>query len=147
MAIIRITKEFRFEMAHALLDYNGPCKNIHGHSYVLFVTLIGKTKVSPKDPDDGMVMDFGILKKIVYDAIIHQFDHSLVLNADSPEPMLKGINSFQNVLLVPYQPTCENLLQDFANRLKMHLPVEVSLHSLKLYETASSYAEWLESDN
>ncbi len=42
MAIIRITKAFNFEMAHALLGYKGPCKHIHGHSYELFVTVKGK---------------------------------------------------------------------------------------------------------
>jgi len=65
MSIIRITKEFQFEMAHALLGYDGPCKNIHGHSYQLKVTVKGVVKENTSDSDEGMVIDFGVIKKIV----------------------------------------------------------------------------------
>jgi 6-pyruvoyltetrahydropterin/6-carboxytetrahydropterin synthase len=61
MSIIRITKEFQFEMAHALLGHDGPCKNIHGHSYKLDVTVKGKVKQNTTDPDEGMVVDFTII--------------------------------------------------------------------------------------
>jgi 6-pyruvoyltetrahydropterin/6-carboxytetrahydropterin synthase len=54
---------------------------------------------------------------------------------------------FGNTVVVDYQPTCENLVTDFAERIKSHLPVKVKLHSLKLYETATSFAEWYASDN
>jgi len=63
MSKIRITKEFRFEMAHALLGYDGMCSNIHGHSYQLSVTLIGETLNNTSDPKNGMVMDFGDMKE------------------------------------------------------------------------------------
>jgi len=62
-ALIRITKEFKFEMAHALKGYDGPCKNIHGHSYELMVTILGYPVVDESSPKLGMVMDFGDLKK------------------------------------------------------------------------------------
>ena len=50
------------------------------------------------------------------------------------------------VLLVDYQPTSENMIVDFANKIINKLPNSVKLHSLKLYETNNSYAEWYASD-
>ncbi len=63
--LIRVTKEFPFEMAHVLWNYDGPCKNVHGHSYRLFVTLSGYPSDDPLNPKNGMVIDFSDLKKIV----------------------------------------------------------------------------------
>ena len=56
-------------------------------------------------------------------------------------------DAFGNMIVVDYQPTCENLVDDIAKRIIPHLPEEVSLHNLKLFETATSYAEWFASDN
>ena len=67
---IRITKHFDFETAHALYGYDGKCKNIHGHSYHLHVTVIGIPIDDDQDPKNGMVMDFGDLKVIVKNEII-----------------------------------------------------------------------------
>jgi 6-pyruvoyltetrahydropterin/6-carboxytetrahydropterin synthase len=54
---------------------------------------------------------------------------------------------FGNTVVVDYQPTCENLVADFAERIRKHFQDKVRLYSLKLYETATSYAEWYASDN
>lgn len=147
-SVIRITREFTFEMAHALLNYDGPCRNVHGHSYRLFVTLSGIPCVDKKNPKNGMVIDFTDLKRIVMDRIIDIFDHSVVVCSDfdreKTEMMMK---TFGNTVIVDYQPTCENLVIDFAERLKKELPAGVRLFSLRLYETAKSYAEWFASDN
>ena len=83
-AHIRITKEFKFEMAHALLGYDGPCRNVHGHSYELSVTVIGKPIEEKSHAKLGMVMDFGDLKRIVKDEVVDVFDHALVLNREMP---------------------------------------------------------------
>ncbi len=147
MANIRITKEFKFEMAHALMNYNGPCRNIHGHSYFLYVTVLGEAKQQPTSPDDGMLMDFGQLKKIVRSVIVDELDHALLLNEQTPDAEKEALKSFNKVVLVPYQPTCENLLIDFAARIRPLLPKGISLFSLKLCETVTSYAEWFASDN
>ena len=147
-AVIRVTREFTFEMAHVLTNYDGPCRNVHGHSYRLFVTLAGIPLNNPVHPKNGMVMDFTELKKIVLDNIVDKFDHSVVVsrdfNTDKIEMMAK---TFGNTVIVDYQPTCENMVADFAVRLKNLLPGGVKLHSLKLYETAKSYAEWFAEDN
>jgi len=149
MSLIRITKHFNFEAAHALYGYDGKCKNIHGHSYQLFVTVVGKPLSDTAHVKLGMVMDFGDLKTIVKKEIIHVFDHATVLNNLSPHKTLaKTLSDLAHkIVLVDYQPTSENMLIDFANRLKLNLPKQVELHSLKLYETADSFAEWFASDN
>ena len=65
MPKIRITKRFHFEMAHTLFEYDGLCRNIHGHSYYLEVTVTGEPRNEPGHPKDGMVIDFGELKNLV----------------------------------------------------------------------------------
>ncbi len=148
MSIIRLSKEFRFEMAHALWNYNGPCKNIHGHSYKLMVTIIGEPINDPGNPLNGMLMDFSDLKQIVKKNIIEVFDHALVVYKSSPSSFMKNVEQmFEKYYLLDYQPTCENLVNDFARRITPFLPVHVRLHSLYLQETASSSAEWHYSDN
>ena len=148
MATIRLTKEFSFEAAHSLEGYDGACREIHGHSYRLFVTIKGEPSTDPMNPKQGMVMDFGVLKKIVNEEIISRFDHALVLRSTADEGLRRVLlEQFDNVVTVEYQPTCENMLDDFAHRLMKRLPEGVMLHSLRLHETASSYAEWYAEDN
>lgn len=143
---VRITKEFNFEMAHALDMYDGKCANIHGHSYKLFVTLIGIPTDDNTHPKNGMVMDFADLKTIVKEQIIDVYDHGLVLYKKS-EYLQNKTHSAYKVIVSDYNPTCENLLLDFAKKIKPLLPSGIELHSLKLVETATSYAEWFKSDN
>lgn len=148
MTRIRITKEFKFEMAHALWGYDGPCRNIHGHSYYLLVTIIGEPVNDPTSPKNGMVIDYSVLKKIVKENITDKLDHALVLNGNSPHNELEKFKSmFDNIILVPYQPTCENLITDFAGKIKSLLPQGIQLHHLRLSETVTSFAEWFAEDN
>ncbi len=146
MQKIRLTKEFGFEAAHALHNYDGKCKNIHGHSYKLFVTVLGVPEVDENATKYGMVMDFGDLKKIINTLIVDKFDHALVLSSKSEIDKNKGKELFERFVETDYQPTCENMLVDFADKISPLLPQNVKLHSLKLYETANSYAEWFASD-
>ena len=144
MATIRLTKEFTFESAHALDGYDGLCREIHGHSYRLFVTIKGEPICEEGNPKMGMVMDFGDLKRIVNGEIVDRLDHSFVLHNSEQNEELKEVlgAKFTKVVLVDYQPTCENMLADFAARLQRALPSEVELYALRLHETATSYAEW-----
>jgi len=148
MPKIRLTKEFRWEMAHALWNYDGLCKNIHGHSYILHVTVSGEPISDTSSPKLGMVMDFGDLKKIVNKVIVGIMDHSLVISDKSEhKPLLELDEMFERRHITPYQPTCENMIADFAGRIIPLLPTGVILHSLRLYETATSWAEWHADDN
>jgi len=146
--VIRVTREFSFEMAHALKNYDGPCRNVHGHSYRLFVTLAGTPVHDDKNPKNGMVIDFTELRDLVLREIISLFDHSVVVSNDYDRDKMEMMKkTFGNTVVVGYQPTCENLVADFAERIRHKLTVGTSLHSLRLYETAKSYAEWFAGDN
>ena len=147
MSKIRLTKEFTFEMAHLLEGYDGPCQNIHGHSYRLEVTVIGSPIANKANPKYGMVMDFGQLKGIVKHEIVDRFDHVLMVNSESKLFGIKEKLPFGKLLPVDFQPTCENLLIHIAELIAKKLPAEVNLHHLKLHETATSYAEWFAADN
>ncbi len=149
MSKIRITKQFSFETGHALYGYDGKCRNVHGHSYKLSVTVIGSPISDTSHVKLGMVIDFGDLKKIVKEDIEDVFDHATVFNKNTPHVELaKELQDRgHNVILVDYQPTSENMVIDFAKKIKDRLPENIKLHSLKLQETETSYAEWYASDN
>ena len=149
MSKIRITKQFSFETGHALYGYDGKCKNVHGHSYKLSVTVIGTPITDNSNVKFGMVIDFTDLKKIVREEIVDLFDHATVFNKNTPHVELAQElkNRGHHVILVDYQPTSENMVIDFAKKIKDRLPNDIQLHSLKLQETESSFAEWYASDN
>jgi len=149
MSTIRITKQFSFETGHALYGYDGKCRNVHGHSYKLSVTVIGEPISDADHVKFGMVIDFGDLKKIVKSEIVDQFDHATVFNKNTPHlELAKELKDRgHHVILVEYQPTSENMVIDFAEKIRKHLPKHINLHSLKLQETETSFAEWYASDN
>jgi len=148
MKKIRITKRFTFEMAHALLGHDGLCKNIHGHSYILWITLRGEPMNDVNNPKNGMLMDFSELNKTIKEHIIHKFDHALVLNrSEYKDDMNVIIKDNPNLIFVDFQPTCENILFDFVARIKNILPDRIELFSIKLQETENSFAEWYAVDN
>jgi 6-pyruvoyltetrahydropterin/6-carboxytetrahydropterin synthase len=146
MPNLRITKEFSFEMAHALKHYSGKCENIHGHTYHLSVTVSGPVVMAENSPNDGMVMDFTDLKKIIQEKILDIFDHALVINEhDSRKASLQAIHT--KLILTPFQPTSENLILDIVKRIQNNLGQTFTLQKVKLRETSSSFAEWYADDN
>ena len=149
MGNIRITKQFTFETGHALFGYDGKCRNVHGHSYKLSVTVIGRPITDTSHVKLGMVIDFGDLKKIVKEEIVDEFDHATVFNKNTPHVELAKELSDRGhqVILADYQPTSENMVIDFAAKILARLPENVKLHSLKLQETDTSFAEWFASEN
>lgn len=149
MGNIRITKQFTFETGHALFGYDGKCRNVHGHSYKLSVTVIGRPITDTSHVKLGMVIDFGDLKKIVKEEIVDEFDHATVFNKNTPHVELAKELSDRGhqVILADYQPTSENMVIDFAAKIKARLGKNIELHSLKLQETDTSFAEWFASDN
>lgn len=144
-ARIRLTKEFRFEAAHFLPGYDGLCANVHGHSYVLRVTVRGHAQEEQASPKRGMVLDFSVLKPIVEEEVVSLLDHSLMVRSDQTE-VIDALAGRFRVVRFDFQPTCENLLPWMAARIARRLPAQVELVSLRLNETATSYAEWLASD-
>lgn len=146
MNTIRLTREFSFEMAHFLPGYDGPCKNIHGHSFRFFVTVIGKPVENHQNPKEGMVMDFQQLKKLVKKEIVDHYDHAFLVKKGCLGEEMNNLPAFSNIIEKDFQPTSENLIIEFANIIKERLPREIKLHSLKLYETEKSSVEWHHDD-
>ena len=136
MSTIRITKQFNFETGHALYGYDGKCKNVHGHSYKLSVTVSGSPITDNSNVKFGMVIDFSDLKKIVKEEITPHIELAKELQARD-----------HHVILVDYQPTSEMMVIDFAAKIKSRLPKNIDLFSLRLQETDTSFAEWFASDN
>lgn len=147
MDFVRITKVFTFDMAHALDGYDGLCRNIHGHTYHLRITLLGKVRDENRHPKNGFVLDFKEIKVLVKSKILDVFDHSLVLNAYSELIQQGQLEKYsERIVATSYQPTCENLLLDFKERIQGGLPDFVELVAVRLDETPTSYAEWLKAD-
>lgn len=135
-------------MAHALWNYDGACKNIHGHSYKLWVTLTGPVETRETSQKLGMVIDFGDLKKTVNTHIVKRFDHAVVISRHAPHEFLQSVDQmFEKYEITGYQPTSENLVTEFARILIPLFRKPLSLHSIRLQETETSYAEWFASDN
>ena len=138
-----LTKIFHFEAAHALNGYDGKCRNIHGHSYELRVTVKGMPLDEPGNPKNGMVIDFHDLKQIVNQEVVEKLDHSFIIGNNMPKDFVEITKkNFDKVVELPYQPTTENMLADFAERIKKHLPQHVDLYGVTLQETRDSIAEW-----
>ncbi|MCC7246191.1 MAG: 6-carboxytetrahydropterin synthase [Saprospiraceae bacterium] len=145
--LLRLTKIFQFEMAHALPGYDGACRHIHGHSFTLEVTVRGRPLNQPGHPKNGMVVDFKDIKSIVNEAFVKKYDHALVLPDSVSQEVLASLESeFGHVIVLPVQPTCEHLIGICVNSLRHALPDGVELWRVKLSETATSYACWHLSD-
>ncbi len=145
---LRVTKIFDFETAHALWNYDGKCKNIHGHSYKLTVSITGKIINDPSNVKNGMIIDFGDLKKVVNTNVVDQFDHCLLLNGNTPhKDYAKVENGFSKIMLCDYQPTAENMLIDMVGRIRLNLPQHITLKYARLQETDNSFVEWFQEEN
>ncbi len=138
--MLKVTKIFRFETAHAIHGYEGLCKNIHGHSYILHVTVGIPTNNDEYLPGTGFIIDFKDLKKIINEAVVKPFDHALILSEEylNLHPDMKGM---ENLHVWKMEPSVENMLIYIKNKIIDKFPENITLCNLKLYETNDSYAE------
>ncbi|MCL1968435.1 MAG: 6-carboxytetrahydropterin synthase [Bacteroidetes bacterium] len=148
MAILRLTRVFHFDMAHVLLNYPGKCKNIHGHTYKLEVTVKGAPCIEETSPKKGMLIDFSDFKNLINNEIINFWDHALMIHRDTDPILLSALkNNYEKIIIVPFQPTTENMICELAAIIKKILPSDLQLFSLRLYETENSFAEWYDYEN
>ena len=131
------TKTVRFDAAHVLTGHKGLCRNLHGHTYRVDVTV-------RQEPGDGgdMVIDFKELKRIVEDAIVSRFDHAFIYDATSPvEREIAAVveRAGMRTVRLPFRSTAENLARRFHETLAPRLP---SLASVRVHETPDSCAEY-----
>lgn len=122
ITITSVTKLFEFEAAHHLPDYDGACKNLHGHTYKMEVEV---ARLGGRDKESGMIIDFKNLKATVNDLIVNKFDHS-------------NLNDHFSL------PTAEVIVEWVFNELERHYAIhgkKVIMKRVRLWETSSSYAE------
>ena len=119
---VSVTKRFTFEASHNLINYEGACSKLHGHSYKLYVTVSGIVYTNSESSFDSMVMDFKELKSLIDKEIVGKLDHAY-------------LNDFYT------QPTAEIMAVDIFDRISKALPLDCTLEKVRLYETEDSYAE------
>ena len=96
-------------------------------------------------PKNGMVMDFGDLKRIVNEEIIDHYDHAFIINHNMSQDFIDEVKrNYERIIVLPYQPTTELMLIDFSKKIKSRLPGNVQLVKIFLKETEGSFAEWIE---
>lgn len=141
--MLQVTKIFRFETAHAIQGYSGQCSNLHGHSYILHVTVATGTGFENYLPPPGFILDFKELKRLVNSTIIASFDHRTILSEDyiAQHPPVAHL---PNIWIWQAEPTAENILLYIRNSLQKESPAGVLLRRLRINETGDSYAEWEE---
>ncbi len=135
MSIV-IAKEYRWEMGHRLMDHEGLCKNVHGHSYCLRVDLEGSLNNS------GMVMDFFDLDKLVH-PLVDQLDHCFLCDESDSAMVEFFLSNPMKVVMVDFPTTVENICMWIAEELKPALAAHAALtaFSIRLYETERSFAQ------
>lgn len=139
--MISITKVFRFEAAHAIHGYVGPCAHIHGHSYELHVRVRSRQPIEGYLKGQGILIDFKELKMLVNENVVRVFDHKLVLSKEYLSNT-KNVFSPEALFVFDAEPTAENMLIYIRNTLLPIMPSHIKLSSLQLWETRDSYAEW-----
>ena len=135
--MLTVTKSVKFDAAHVLTNHQGLCKNLHGHTYRVDVS------VAQEDGAGGdMVIDFKDLKRISAETICDRFDHAFVYNTESAgEREIAAVVERHGMRTVslPFRSTAENLAQMFFGELRAKIP---GLKSVKVWETADSCAEY-----
>jgi 6-pyruvoyltetrahydropterin/6-carboxytetrahydropterin synthase len=140
--MLSITKIFHFETAHAISGYQGACRNIHGHSYELHMTVCAQQDENQYLPGIGILVDFKIIKQVVTEAIVKPLDHILLLSQAYLDSH-PGSENNENLMIFDAEPTAENILLYIKRKIAPLLPEHVQLQRIRLYETKDSYAEWV----
>ena len=130
-----VTKTVRFDAAHVLTNHQGLCKNLHGHTYRVDVSVA-------QEADGDMVVDFKELKQIANEVICDRFDHAFIYNTESAgESEIAAVveKHGMRTVAIPFRSTVENLAKMFYNELKGRIS---GLSSVKVWETPDNCAEF-----
>jgi len=153
---VTATKEFTWDCAHLLAGHEGLCKNLHGHTYKLLVTVKRLFEDTIEEgPSKGMVVDFKDLKNYVVDNIVSPLDHSTIIDMSNEDAFEAGLyhllnNHDKKIFRVWYRPTAENMARDFFFILNNSLETAGANYRvvyLRLYETPTSYAEIIKQED
>lgn len=134
----KVTKTVKFDAAHVLTNHQGLCKNLHGHTYRVDVTVVG-------DESQDMVIDFKELKNLANDVICSVFDHAFIYNTESVgECEIAAVveKNGMRTVPIPFRSTAENLAKYFYALLEPRITLPSRLDAVKVWETADSCAEY-----
>lgn len=134
--VSRITKKFKFDMAHNLPDHEGLCNNLHGHTYHLEVT------IEDNRHNNNMIKDFAEVKNIVNELVVNKLDHATMIYpkyAFEKELLEVLRRNHKKVIEVDEAPTVEMMAERILNILRKE--GDLNCVKVKLYETPTSYAE------
>ena len=128
-----VTREVAFCYGHRLLNHDGKCRHLHGHNGRALITLAAERLDSM-----GMVMDFGVLKRVVGGWIDEALDHKMLLHKDDPVlPLLRAHN--EPVFVMDVNPTAENIARlIFEYTAEQGFPVV----EVRLWETDAAFASY-----
>jgi 6-pyruvoyltetrahydropterin/6-carboxytetrahydropterin synthase len=143
---ISITRRLEFDSGHRIPNHDGQCRHLHGHRYAIEVTLTGSVAHNPGKADDGMVLDFGDIKRLTNQYVVEPWDHAFLV-AKEDAGLVEYLNSIPNhkTVVMERVPTVENLASAAFRVLQ---PVfekafegRLQLSSIRLYETPNCWAD------
>lgn len=144
--MLTITRKLEFDAGHRIPDHRSQCRNLHGHRYVLEITLRGKVVETEGAPDRGMVMDFADVKSLAMEHIVSRWDHAfIVFEGDTRvREFLQSMPDHKTVV-IDRVPTVENLaaiaFETLAQVYDVHYGIDLRLHQVRLYETPNCWAD------
>jgi 6-pyruvoyltetrahydropterin/6-carboxytetrahydropterin synthase len=143
---IEITRRLEFDAGHRIPHHEGQCRHIHGHRYVIEVTVLGSVLEHHGYGDDGMVLDFGDIKKITQEYIVDKWDHAFLVAKEDTSlvQFLSSIDGHKTVIMNSI-PTVENLAHTAFTILepifKTNFSGRLNLSRLRIYETPNCWAD------
>lgn len=139
-----VVKQIEWDMGHRVMNHNSKCKNIHGHRYKMEVALEGDLIGNEGDSSEGMVIDFGDIKKIAMQYVHDVLDHGFMV-WEKDEKLLKFFseNPDQKYIVVPFTSTAENIAQWVFDQLNTKYTdsykTGLRLKFIRLWETPTGY--------
>lgn len=146
MKKIEITRRLEFDAGHRIPNHAGHCRHIHGHRYKLEITVRGNIIATEGAEDEGMLIDFGLIKKIGSDLVVDKLDHAFIVSKSDNELInfLSTIKGHKTVVLNEV-PTVENIaeyiFQVLAPEIKKQYKNKLHLTNVRLYETPNCWAD------
>jgi 6-pyruvoyltetrahydropterin/6-carboxytetrahydropterin synthase len=137
--MITVTKTVKFDAAHVLTNHDGLCKNLHGHTYRIDISV-----AQSEDNQGDMVIDFKDLKNIATSVICDSFDHAFIYNnkSDGEREIASVVGKYgMRTVELPFRSTAENLARHFYSLLKTKIP---GLCAIRVWVTSESSAEYKE---
>jgi len=144
--VLTITRKLEFDAGHRIPDHRSQCRNLHGHRYVLEITLQGDVIDTPGAADCGMVMDFADVRTLARTHLVQRWDHAFLVYAGDARvrDFLESLPDHKTVVLDRI-PTVENLAAIAFDTLAVvydaHYGVNLRLARVRLYETPNCWAE------